>query len=117
MYTRIFHTWGTFNTHPFPWYAAVRRVNLSQERVLSCGCVVVAVGGRPNKLPCEGGELAITSDDIFSLKNHPGKTLVVGASYVALECAGANAMRHVDYLLLEKNGEQSVSDLWKTYGN
>lgn len=60
-----------------------------QERVLSCGCVVVAVGGRPNKLPCEGGELAITSDDIFSLKTHPGKTLVVGASYVALECAGA----------------------------
>lgn len=50
--------------------------------------MVVAVGGRPNKLPCEGGELAITSDDIFSLKKHPGKTLVVGASYVALECAG-----------------------------
>ena len=60
-----------------------------QERVLSCGSVVVAVGGRPNTLPCEGGELAITSDDIFSLKRHPGKTLVVGASYVALECAGA----------------------------
>eukprot|EP00752_Nemacystus_decipiens_P009129 g8153.t1 len=59
-----------------------------KERVLSCGCVVVAVGGRPNNLPCEGGELAITSDDIFSLKRHPGKTLVVGASYVALECAG-----------------------------
>ena len=35
-----------------------------------------------------GAELAITSDDIFSLKKAPGKTLVVGASYVALECAG-----------------------------
>ncbi len=31
----------------------------------------------------------MTSDDIFSLKAPPGKTLVVGASYVALECAGA----------------------------
>ncbi|XP_019482442.1 PREDICTED: thioredoxin reductase 2, mitochondrial [Hipposideros armiger] len=30
----------------------------------------------------------ITSDDIFWLKESPGKTLVVGASYVALECAG-----------------------------
>jgi thioredoxin reductase (NADPH) len=30
----------------------------------------------------------ITSDDIFSLNTPPGKTLVVGASYVALECAG-----------------------------
>ncbi|CBN76987.1 Thioredoxin reductase [Ectocarpus siliculosus] len=60
----------------------------NKERVLSCGSVVVAVGGRPNQLPCEGGELAMTSDDIFALRTPPGKTLVVGASYVALECAG-----------------------------
>uniref|UniRef100_A0A8C5CPZ5 thioredoxin-disulfide reductase (NADPH) n=1 Tax=Gadus morhua TaxID=8049 RepID=A0A8C5CPZ5_GADMO len=33
-------------------------------------------------------EHGITSDDIFWLKEAPGKTLVVGASYVALECAG-----------------------------
>ncbi|CAM9141109.1 unnamed protein product [Ectocarpus sp. 4 AP-2014] len=59
----------------------------NKERVLSCGSVVVAVGGRPNQLPCEGGELAMTSDDIFALRTPPGKTLVVGASYVALECA------------------------------
>jgi len=35
-----------------------------------------------------GGEHAITSDDIFSWNKVPGKTLVIGASYVALECAG-----------------------------
>ena len=33
-------------------------------------------------------ELAITSDLLFSLKYPPGKTLLVGASYIALECAG-----------------------------
>jgi len=33
-------------------------------------------------------EFGISSDDIFSQKTTPGKTLVVGASYVALECAG-----------------------------
>ncbi|CAN0541321.1 unnamed protein product, partial [Scytosiphon promiscuus] len=55
---------------------------------MSCGNVVIAVGGRPRDLTCEGGELAMTSDDIFSLKKPPGKTLVIGASYVALECAG-----------------------------
>ncbi|CAG2105463.1 unnamed protein product [Medioppia subpectinata] len=33
-------------------------------------------------------EFAITSDDLFSLPYCPGKTLVIGASYVALECAG-----------------------------
>lgn len=33
-------------------------------------------------------EHALTSDDLFSLQKSPGKTLVVGASYIALECAG-----------------------------
>ena len=50
---------------------------------------VIAVGGRP-KYPRVPGdsECCITSDDLFSLPKAPGKTLVVGASYVALECAG-----------------------------
>lgn len=28
------------------------------------------------------------SDDLFALKHCPGKTLLVGASYISLECAG-----------------------------
>jgi len=35
-----------------------------------------------------GGEYAITSDDIFMKETSPGKTCVIGAGYVALECAG-----------------------------
>ena len=31
---------------------------------------------------------AITSDDLFSLKEDPGKTLVIGGGYIAVECAG-----------------------------
>lgn len=51
--------------------------------------IVIAVGGRPSYPGIPGDkEFGITSDDIFSLKSAPGKTLVVGASYVALECAG-----------------------------
>ena len=49
---------------------------------------LVAVGGRPTALDCEGGELVISSDDIFALEKSPGKTLCVGASYISLECAG-----------------------------
>jgi len=50
---------------------------------------VIATGGRPNYPNIPGAkEYGITSDDIFSLQREPGKTLVVGASYVALECAG-----------------------------
>ena len=51
--------------------------------------IVIAVGGRPTLNEVPGlKEYAITSDDLFSMKTAPGKTLVVGASYVALECAG-----------------------------
>jgi thioredoxin reductase (NADPH) len=51
--------------------------------------IVIAVGGRPSYPGIPGDkEFGITSDDIFSMAKPPGKTLVVGASYVALECAG-----------------------------
>jgi len=51
--------------------------------------IVIACGGRPSYPGIPGDkEFGITSDDIFMMKKAPGKTLVVGASYVALECAG-----------------------------
>ena len=31
---------------------------------------------------------AITSDDLFSLNENPGNTLVIGGGYIAIECAG-----------------------------
>ena len=51
--------------------------------------VLIAVGGRPT-IPStiQGIEHAITSDDIFYLKTAPGRTLVVGGGYIAMECAG-----------------------------
>ena len=50
---------------------------------------MIAVGGRPSYPDIPGArEFGTSSDDIFSLKKAPGKTLVIGASYVALECAG-----------------------------
>lgn len=49
---------------------------------------LIAVGGRPTPLDCPGGELAVSSDDIFSLDRDPGRVLCAGASYISLECAG-----------------------------
>lgn len=56
--------------------------------MLTSDKIVIATGGRPRYLDIPGREYCITSDDIFSLNDPPGKTLVVGASYIALECAG-----------------------------
>ncbi|KAJ8302224.1 hypothetical protein KUTeg_021211 [Tegillarca granosa] len=50
---------------------------------------ILAMGERPRYPDVPGAkEYAITSDDLFSLKYCPGKTLCIGASYVSLECGG-----------------------------
>ena len=55
------------------------------KETITADKIIIAVGGRPKYLDIEGArELCITSDDIFSLKKSPGKTLIVGGSYIAL---------------------------------
>ena len=49
---------------------------------------MIATGGRPRQYPGIPDNLAVTSDDLFSMKNDPGTTLVVGGGYIAVECAG-----------------------------
>ena len=88
----------------FPCYASfidphrvqLRKANGDTSEVTAAK-FVVAVGGRPSYPEIPGArEFGISSDDIFSKKTNPGKTLVVGASYVALECAGF--MKGFDFL-------------------
>ncbi|KAK6017625.1 pyridine nucleotide-disulfide oxidoreductase, partial [Ostertagia ostertagi] len=74
------------------------------EHTLHAKNVVVATGLRPRYPNIPGSKYGITSDDLFSLSKPPGKTLVVGASYVALECAGllAGVGFPVDLLIRSK---------------
>ncbi len=63
---------------------------LKQNHELKAKNFVIAAGVRPRhyeSIP-ELREYAITSDDLFSLKENPGKTLVIGGGYIAVECAG-----------------------------
>jgi thioredoxin reductase (NADPH) len=63
--------------------------NKGKTEKVSAKFILIAVGGRPSYPGIPGDkEYCITSDDIFWMQKSPGKTLVVGASYVALECAG-----------------------------
>ncbi|XP_011258105.1 thioredoxin reductase 2, mitochondrial isoform X1 [Camponotus floridanus] len=60
-----------------------------EEKVFTAKNILIAVGGRPRYPDIPGAlEYGISSDDIFSLERAPGKTLVVGAGYIGLECAG-----------------------------
>jgi glutathione reductase (NADPH) len=60
------------------------------RRTLSAERICIAVGGRPNKSPVEGGELGIDSDGFFDLEELPKKAVIVGAGYIAIE------VRHLD---------------------
>lgn len=55
------------------------------ERILTSKYFLVAVGGRPRYPDIPGAvEYGITSDDIFSMEDAPGKILVVGAGCILL---------------------------------
>ncbi|XP_012877146.1 PREDICTED: thioredoxin reductase 1, cytoplasmic isoform X1 [Dipodomys ordii] len=63
--------------------------NRGKEKIYTAERFLIATGERPRYLGIPGDkDYCISSDDLFSLSYCPGKTLVVGASYVALECAG-----------------------------
>lgn len=59
-----------------------------KKEVITSARFVLATGGRPTPLDFPGAEHALTSDDIFMKDTAPGRTCVIGAGYVALECAG-----------------------------
>ncbi|MCL2825125.1 MAG: FAD-dependent oxidoreductase, partial [Polyangiaceae bacterium] len=50
--------------------------------------LIIATGARPIRPACEGGELAITSDDFFFLELPPKRILIIGAGYIGMEIAG-----------------------------
>lgn len=61
-----------------------------KEQQVLASQLLVAVGSRPStdEIPAAARACAITSDDLFSLQRPPGKTCVVGGSYIAMECGG-----------------------------
>ncbi|XP_077268268.1 thioredoxin reductase 1 isoform X2 [Temnothorax americanus] len=70
-------------------HTVVGTTKKGEEKVFTAKDILIAVGGRPRYPDIPGAvEYGITSDDIFSLERAPGKTLVVGAGYIGLECAG-----------------------------
>ena len=86
--------------------------------VYSADHILVAVGGRPLVPDIPGAELGITSDGFFELTERPGRVVVVGAGYIAVEMAqifaglgtdttlcirGATVLRSFDQLVGKKS--------------
>ncbi|QFU17027.1 glutathione-disulfide reductase [Microvirga thermotolerans] len=65
--------------------------------------ILVAVGAHPSMSPAiPGGELAITSNEVFHLKELPRRILVVGGGYIAVEFAGVFAGLGSEVTLLHR---------------
>lgn len=61
---------------------------LINDQEITAEKIIIATGCTPNIPEFEGSEYAVSSDDIFFLKQLPKKVLVVGGGYIAVEFAG-----------------------------
>ncbi|WP_449001995.1 glutathione-disulfide reductase [Myxosarcina sp. GI1(2024)] len=55
------------------------------ERQIVADKIIIAVGGHPNKIGIPGNEYAITSDEMFDLKQVPPRFAAIGAGYIGVE--------------------------------
>ena len=68
-------------------------VTLASDKVITAKTILIATGGWPFIPDFPGSELAISSNEIFELKEQPKRVLIVGGGYIASEFAGIfNAM-------------------------
>jgi len=72
-------------------------------------CIVVAVGCRSARLPVPGGELALTYQDIWTLKALPQEVTVIGGADTGCQMASIFADLGADVRLIEA-GPQLIPD-------
>ncbi|MBC3860513.1 glutathione-disulfide reductase [Undibacterium jejuense] len=63
-------------------------INDGQHARITAKYILVATGGRPALPSIDGVEYAISSNEVFHLKEQPKHIVIVGAGYIALEFAG-----------------------------
>lgn len=79
------------NVETFDSFAKLTGPNevlLADGKTLSAKTILIATGGRPATPDVPGGDLAISSNEIFHLDELPKSILVVGGGYIASEFAG-----------------------------
>ena len=76
---------------------------LAENRTVTAEYILIATGGEPRRdLPIPGIDLAITSNEFFSLRRQPRRVLVVGGGYVAIELASVFAALGTETTLLHR---------------
>ncbi|MGH6673526.1 MAG: dihydrolipoyl dehydrogenase family protein [Xanthobacteraceae bacterium] len=71
------------------------------NRILEAENIVIATGSKPRRLPIEGAEHMITSDDILSERTQPHEAVFVGGGVIAFEFAHVYARAGTRVTILE----------------
>uniref|UniRef100_A0AAQ5XDE4 Thioredoxin-disulfide reductase n=1 Tax=Amphiprion ocellaris TaxID=80972 RepID=A0AAQ5XDE4_AMPOC len=98
------HNWETMKTAVNNYIGSLNwgyRVALRDKNVNYVNAYAEFI--EPHKIKGLHGTLIHTHDDLFSLPYCPGKTLVIGASYVALECGGFLAGLGLDVTVMVRS--------------
>jgi len=82
-------------------FTGSRTVGAEEGRGWSADRVVIAVGCRPAPLPVPGGELALTYQDIWTLKALPQRVTVIGGADTGCQMASIFANFGADVRLIE----------------
>lgn len=62
-------------------------LHCADGRSLSANKIIVCVGGHPRTLNCPGGDLALTSNQIWAIRSQPARMAVIGASATGCQLA------------------------------
>ena len=74
-------------------------------RVITASRIVIATGGRPIVPDLPGAGLGIVSDQFFELESQPGRVLIAGSGYIAVELGGVfNALGSETHVVVRKDG-------------
>ena len=69
-------------------FRSAGEIDVDDGRTLNAARVLVATGGYPQVPALPGAELGITSDGFFELEQRPGRVLIAGSGYIAVEFVG-----------------------------
>ena len=61
---------------------------MADGTVCSSKIILIATGGRPFIPNFDGNQHAITSNEVFNLKNIPNRIVILGGGYIASEFSG-----------------------------
>lgn len=81
-----------------------RQVVLGDGSIVRGGKFIICAGGRARELPIEGGELALSIADLWSLESLPGSMAIVGGAATGSQIASIMDAFGVEVTLLERGG-------------